>query len=500
LIATALAGALVIGLAVFVRSFHVQSSDFPLGDGGLFLQMTQALRANGYAIPEEVLYNGLGIPFAYPPLGFYVAGLLTDAVGLSELDAMRWLPLAVSCGTVVVAWAFANSVLSRGIAVLAATFAFATLPLAYRYFIMGAGITRSLGLLFAVIAIWMAFLLCTRRRQILAVPLALAAGLTLLSHPNAAWFGAYSTGLVFLFYCRDRRTLISGLLAAGGALAVAAPWLAVAISRHGPLIFLDAAQSSNPGISAVALLLTLQITQEPLFPILGLTALAGAVVLARRGQWWLPVWLVAACVLDTRYQGTFAMVPVALLVGAAVGALGERLGTEWTGSTARLGLRAAVLAGAAVLAILAVVGTLRPGFALRALPESTLEAMRWVADSTLPDAEFLVIAPTGVSAGSESEWFPVIAERRSLGTYQGLEWLPLAPGPTPWERFNSLQACGGRDVACLDEWADETGSDFEVVFVREAGTENLRNALADSPDFALVHQTPDVWIYARFPR
>jgi hypothetical protein len=486
----------VIGLAVFVRSFHVQSSEFPLGDGGLFLVMVEQLQANGYALPDYIHYNGLSIPFAYPPLGFYVTGVLADVTGATVLDVMRLMPLAASCATVVVVWAFARSVFSDRIAVLGTTFAFAVLPLSYRYFIMGSGITRSLGLLFAVTTIWLAYLLCTRRLPILTVPLAAAAGLTLMSHPNAAWFAAYSSGLVFLFHCRDRRTLGLGVVAAVGALTLVAPWLVPTVARHGVLPFFSASQSSNPGISAVELLLRGQLTQEVL-PILGLTAGFGVLVCARESKWWLPVWLLAACVLDTRYQGTFAMVPVSLLVGAAAAAIAPLLTPSRPSSLPRVGLRFAGVAAVALFATLSVISTLQPGSELRALPASTLGALRWVADSTPPRAGFLVVAPAGVSAGSESEWFPALAERRSLGAYQGKEWLQQEPGPSPWERYRRLQACGSRDVACLESWARETSSEFDYVLVREAGTERLRESLLASAEFTLAYRAPDVWIFSR---
>lgn len=499
-LAAILPEALLLGLAFFVRLVHVLSTSFPLGDGGLFLIMVERLQANHYALPYSVAYNGVSIPFAYPPLGFYSTGLLTDVTGATDLTLMRFLPLALSCATVIVVWAFARSLLPSRHAVLAATFAFGTLPLAYRYFVMGAGITRSPGLLFAVATVWLAYLLCTRRRAVLIPILALTAGLSLLSHPNAAWFAAYSSGLVFLFYCRDWRTIVHGVMAAVLAITLAAPWLALTISRHGLTPFVAASQSSNPGPGAWELLLNLQITQEPLAPVLAVSALIGVIVCVRDGKWWLPTWLLTACLLDTRYSGTFAMVPLALLVGVAVGALAHLLRADSQGLLLTTRSRFVVVAMVACVGLIPLAGTfLGSGPAPRALPDTDRVAMRWIAASTPPRATFLVIAPAGVSAGSESEWFPVLAERRSLGTYQGSEWLPQVAGPSPWQRYDRLQACGARDVICLDRWAGEAGAEFDYVFVRETGSERLRESLSASTEFELAYHAPDVWIFARTP-
>jgi hypothetical protein len=484
----------VLGLSALVRIFHVLSSPFPLGDGGLFLLMTEKLQADQFALPTTVAYNGLSIPFAYPPLGFYAAGLTAEWFDANPLSVMRFLPLVLSCATVVVVWGFARSVLQSRLAVLAATFAFGALPLAYRYFIMGAGITRSPGLLFAVITIWVTYLLCVRGRAWLIGPLAIAAALTVLSHPNAAWFAAYSSALVVAFHCRARGNLGKVFVAVAGAGLLIAPWFATAISRHGLAPYLSASQSGNPGPSALELWLRVELTQEAPIPILALLATIGLIVCARDSKWWLPAWLLAACALDTRYSGTFAMVPLAFLVGIGLRFLADEL---WARSPQGSAARASTLAVAFWLAVLTLAGTLSPGLALRELPPSNREAMAWVASETPQEAVFLVVAPTGVSAGSESEWFPVLSQRRSLGTYQGVEWFPQSSGPSPWERYDQLQRCGGESLRCLEEWARQIGQAFDYVFVREAGTQPLRDSLLASDEFSLAHTNGDVMIFAR---
>jgi hypothetical protein len=320
-----------------------------------------------------------------------------------------------------------------------------------------------------------------------------------MSHPNAALFAAYSSGLVFLFFGRERQTLIRGVLAAAGAVVVALPWLVVTVGRHGLAPFLTAMQSSNPGSSPLELLITLRLTQEAVGPVLLAVAAVGVLVCARDRNWWLPTWLLAACLFDTRYQGTFAMVPIALLVGVAVGALAEVQRSGSGSFLSRNALRIGAIAAVAVVAVASVVGTLRPDGGLQALPDSTLDAMVWVAATTPPEATFVVVAPAGVSAGSESEWFPQVAGRQSLGTYQGREWLEQDPGPAAWERYNRLQACGASNVACLNSWAEDAGESFDYVFVRAAGTDHLRESLDASPEFDVVYEGPDVWIYARDP-
>jgi hypothetical protein len=487
----------VLSAAVLIRFAHVASSSFPLGDGGLFWTMVQSLQGHGYAIPHSVVYNGVTIPFAYPPLGFYATGLIADVSRAPDLVVLRLLPFVVACATVIVFWGLARAVLETHEAVVGAVFAFATLPLAYRYFVMGAGITRSPGLLFALVAIWMAYLLSRRRRLRTIALMGVAGGLTILSHPNAAWFAAYSCALIFVLNGRNRRALTDGLIGFAGALLVAGPWLITTLVRHGLTPFLAAVQSSNPGPPAIQLLIQLRITEEPLAPLLELVAVFGAVICLRERRWWLPAWLVLACLLDTRYSGTFAMVPLALLVGTAVSAFLHWLTLPPAHSLAMRFSRATTLGVAGWLALFPLVGALLPSAPLEALPASTLSAMNWVSMNTPLTARFVVIAPLGPSAGSESEWFPALAERRSIGTYQGTEWLPATGAISAWERYQQLQECAGNDEACLDNWANASGLGFDFVFLRTDGTASLRESLRMSAGFTLAYATTDVWIFAR---
>ena len=71
---------LAIAVGCIVRARPVLLADFPLNDGGLFFQMTEELQRAHYRLPMFTDYNALQIPFAYPPFGFYMAGLVSDAL------------------------------------------------------------------------------------------------------------------------------------------------------------------------------------------------------------------------------------------------------------------------------------------------------------------------------------------------------------------------------------------------------------------------------------
>ena len=68
---------MIVGLVV--RAVPLVAAGFPLNDGGLFYAMAEDVRRAGFALPMYSSYNGVGIPFVYPPLAFYLAAAL-DAV------------------------------------------------------------------------------------------------------------------------------------------------------------------------------------------------------------------------------------------------------------------------------------------------------------------------------------------------------------------------------------------------------------------------------------
>ena len=81
-----------LALATFVRGWLVASRDFPLNDGALFYLMTEELGTNAFRLPTITAYNAANIPFAYSPLGFYVASALHLGLGIGLVDLFRFLP------------------------------------------------------------------------------------------------------------------------------------------------------------------------------------------------------------------------------------------------------------------------------------------------------------------------------------------------------------------------------------------------------------------------
>lgn len=467
----ALAGAVLVG--ALVRLSFVVGHDFPLNDGGLFYLMTRELQQARYALPLHTAYNGADIPFAYPPLGLYLAGLLDELGPWSLLEVYRFLPFVLSLLTIPAFYLLARALVA-GPALAYAVVAFALLPRSFCWLIMGGGVTRALGFVFALVAVWQGYLMYTRAARGHLVAAMLCASGAVLSHLEMGLFVAYTLGVFLLVYGRGRAGLWRSALVALGTAALTAPWWGAVIARHGLAPLLAASDHGWGLLSGVATLLLLLISEEPHFPLLALLALLGALACLARGRRLEPVWLAVAFVLDPRSAHTVATVPLALLAGIGISewllpllSRAPRPTMEASGEVSGEGGGAKGLLGQGVLAFIflyALLSALAPGRPLlEPLSPEERQAMAWVAGHTPPESRFLVLTGDHWPEDRSAEWFPVLAGRVSVATVQATEWLP------GFERrargYVTLQRCARQDVACLERWAQQAGVAFSHVYV-----------------------------------
>jgi hypothetical protein len=487
--------ALALVCAVIVRCLPLVGTDLPLNDGGLFATMIQDLVENRLILPAFTTYNGLDIPFAYPPLAFYVAALANRVSGLEILDILRGMPVVVSLATVIAMYWLARGVLvSRTGGVLAAL-AFALLPGSYQWMITGGGITRVFGFFLAIVALGIGWrvLRSPKPRWWSAAMLGLVGGLTALAHPQAAVFLAISL-VVFLPWATSRRHAAAHVAVAGLiGLAVLGTWLVPVMAVHGWEPLLSAIRTGNPGAEGLAQLFSLRFTDLVIFDLITIAAVVGLFLAVRRresheqhsaherrrqqGRFrqrravMLPIWLLVIWIVDSRAGFAFAMVPLVLLASTAM----LTLSPAWLPAGDR-GPFAHIRDHpvAATLALALVVGLvfanyfsgLRPTSPLHAVTREQLEAFEWVEESTPGGAAVAVVTGTGTwELDAVSEWFPSIAKRRSAGTVQGWEWLGSAAWQQQLSSYTSLQECAVDVLTCVLDWAERYEMPVTHVFI-----------------------------------
>lgn len=458
-------------IGAIVRAIHVFGADFPLNDGALFLTMTEDLVANGFVVPITTTYNQADIPFLYPPLGFYAAGL-ASLTGVDLVTILRLAPFMVSLLTVPAVYLLGTVALPTRFAALVAAVAFAIVPRAFDWVIAGGGLTRAPGLLLAILFLWAALRLERRPSLTRCVTVGVLAALAALSHPGAVLTGAlWAVALVATSAAR-RRTFFWMVGAAFVAFLGVFPWLATIVSTHGFVGLLGAGQTGVDIQAAVTYLFGFGFTDEPFVTIIAALALLGIMLRARDGSWRLAL-LVAVVLVDPRNGLTYSMAIIALCAAVAVTELllpafdprPVARATVWPDSSISRPARAML----GVILVIGFTGAIAAradfGTPMFALPTDTRAAMARVAQETPSDAAIIVVSGTGWWIDATSEWFPVLADRTSVATVQGTEWTGTAGWALAEARHTQLQSCAFASVACFESWRATHASDASFVFL-----------------------------------
>lgn len=464
----------VTAVAFAVRATFVLFVDFPVNDGGMFYSAVSEIEANSWRLPAELDYNEVGIPFAYPPLAFYLARVFEVLTGADTLTSLRVLPLVFSTATVPPFYFLARSLAGKFPSFVAA-WLFALVPRIFDWQIAGGGLTRAPGLFFAIIAIACVARIAFRGgRRPAAIGAGVACGLAVLTHPQMGLFVGYSAA-VFLAFARDRRVAGQRLaLSLGIAALVALPWLVFVVARLGLDPFVAASQTGTHDVTILQVFGS-SAFNEPLFPIFAALGGVGMAWCIGHRHWLLPSWVAAVAVLDPRKAETLSSAPVALLGAFALAyVLMPLLGGETVPATGgdsaahgfRLPQRLGVYVVLGFVLIGGILAPVRDTSPIRTLTADVREAMERIDDETPESARFVVVNGDEYWAlDALSEWFPVLAGRPSLATVQGTEWLSGGEFRARMTVYDDLQSCADREAECLAAWSDRYGYEFDYVFI-----------------------------------
>ena len=140
---------------------------------------------------------------------------------------------------------------------------------------------------------------------------------------------------------------------------------------------------------------------------------------------------------------------------------------------------------------------------LTALTADDRAAMQWMQEHTAPEARVLVLSDGPWQVDKVSEWFPVLASRRSVATVQGREWLADDAFAVSIGHQRRLVGCAGQDAACLDQLRRDTGLAFTHVYAPATGGTRccvpLVTSLARDPRYALVFANRAASIFEVWP-
>jgi hypothetical protein len=493
-----------------VRILPLLRVDFPLVDGGMFYTMIKDLQAASFSLPVFTTYNNAHIPFAYPPLGFYLAGILNSATNISILHILQWLPVIVTILNIPLFYYFAKQMLGSEPRASLATLIFALTPNSYWWNIVGGGLTRSLGALFFTATILSVHQMYQRRTKVWVVAAIVSAAGSVLSHPAWALHSVIASILLWWFYGRDKQGSLYSIIVGLGVVVLTSPWWVTVIQNHGIGALLNASTVTNSRLLFWTVFFALSFTGE-YAPVIAVFGLVGLFMYLARKDYFLVAWVLLCLFVDPRGGLPVVTFPFSIMaVTALADGIASRLSTVNAGSSSPDGWMDSLkfnsgrlFFGFFILLFVYNAYKVSNTLSFQVLGVEERKAIEWAKTNTDADENFLILDEQGNPLLSPlTEWFPALAERRSIATIQGTEWL------SEKRHYNELYAtitdihqCLYQDVDCLYKFQDGLPDGYEYIMLsskRQSGNKSqlpLLVSLSENSDFTLVYNSQNIFIF-----
>jgi len=249
-------GALFISFLVGIafRTYHLFIIGFkvPFDLGGLFYQMSIEIIKNGFLLPVSIpYYYPGGLPFAYPPLPFYIQAIIIKLFSPDIYFTINALPPFFSVLSLFGFFFLAQKVINNKVGVIAAVFTFSIIPIAFTEQIEAMGLAESMGTLFLILYTYTLLWARDKKQKYLWVIPGIFLGLCIMSSPGSI-YASILISILFLgisianFLAHKDVKFLTGCLLVGIAgLIVSLPYWYTVISHHGLGIFINAFTAQN---------------------------------------------------------------------------------------------------------------------------------------------------------------------------------------------------------------------------------------------------------------
>jgi hypothetical protein len=434
---------IITGGAV-LRISHLFSIPFdtPFHLGGLFYEFSRQIILNHFALPETIPYYSLGgLPFNYPPLGFYLQALVMQLFSPAPFITVNLLPPLITAFSLPVFYWMVKAQTSNDGLIIAALFAYALMPAAFINQIEGAGLAEACGTLALLFLLGWLFRFERNPRPAPAILAGVFLGLSVLSSPGSAYGGAIIALLYFfksVFQDLQRHNfrnsawlILTGLI----SFLVSAPyWLAI-IQRHELGGFSTAflsQQDASALLNQVRYLITFKpadmitfVSDEGIFGFLFDWLIFAGLIWAILNKQVFQVVILLAVWLIPREGSWLVAIPAAWL--AALGLVHLVLpliqkAFSTLGTNKKPPLAPGLLA---LILILLIIGNAL--FALNDLQNQPELLINPEVLKTLNQGRQLIPADAHILVagnGALREWAPALLEREVLNCEFGLEWQP----------------------------------------------------------------------------
>jgi hypothetical protein len=405
--------AFVAGLTIVMLAMTL-SRTLPLSNAGLYLTMSDAIAAHHFALPWRVpWYVHGGVPFAYPPLAFYVMAFFTHTLHIPYMRYLEIAPPLFTAGTAIPLYLFYRALLGSGRRALIGVVVACTGQSFLYMYALADGSVRALAAFWMAWALYLGWRALERGSIRLGIAASVCLAATLATHLENGFFAFMSLGLFALFYRFSWPRVMRMAVIGAGAIVLSAPWWVLILHRFGSSVFVSALGShENPSstntlavngvlVSFIAAFIRLLISASGDWW-LYVFAFVGLVASQRRTRRLLIVWLIASLLFLPHGDRHWAVV-----MGAAAPA-GVDAVVVWA---ARSRGRARLLLRRVVPALLLTIGIAHTGWYMASQPTGLtaddVHVTGWLRAHTSPGATVLVAQPYE----REGEWYPYLTHR-----------------------------------------------------------------------------------------
>jgi hypothetical protein len=492
---------LAVLLGSIIRLGYILKFPFPLNDGGLFYKMTQELVNNHFLLPDYSSYNNLSIPFAYPPLPFYLAGFLNSFFRIDMFNIFRFLPFIFNILTIPVVYLVARKILRNNAQANLAVLIYALIRPGYEWFIYGGGLTRSMGWLFALLAILQILKFYETKKFHDAIFISILFSLTILCHLEIGWFLVLSFLLLTFFLNRSRNGFFSFLLVGIATLLLTSFYWIRLVSHYGWSIISTVFHSGQFNFFYSLLkIFQFNFTGEVFFPVISVFALLGIFVAIASRNYLLPVWLLVIVGLDSRSVDRSSTLVISFLAALAIDSIVPLVIKKYKqGYSSRFYSKRRIfpiihLEPVLISMVFFIIffGTglemiMETQKQIISITQDDVYAMQWVKGFTTVNSKFLIVdSARAWQTDAQAEWFPALAERQSILTPQGTEWLP----GQIFDQKISLDDEFRRGLMTgnffLPEWLLANKSEYQFVYFEKSTLQQYNLNTSNLPNFLKV--------------
>ncbi|MEL7462095.1 MAG: hypothetical protein AAFX45_02140 [Pseudomonadota bacterium] len=405
---------------------------FPINDGALFVVIAEAIIANGMIPPTDYAFNGEVLPLGYPPLALWLVAALSRLTGADPVLVATWYPFAMNLVFIAGFVALLRAMRLPWLVLIVAAAIFMFQDRTFKFLIMGGGITRGTGAVFAIWAWVAAVRMMDDPRLVRCLATLALCGLTILSHLEFGITAATGITLIVMLSDRAPGERLKLLVTVGaGSFAIILPWLIWVLGAHGLDPFRSASETSGWCLACSAR----KLAELGLFPwYIMIPAALGVVELARQKQYFWLLLALAIWFITPRHAPSPLVIPNSVLAAYGMLMLFRLVGegaAAWTTPTdgRQITLLSTPVSTAAFLALFAATATtlgatreMAERTGMETLPREIREVMAWVDTNIEPNSRFVIFTGEPWATDETAEWFPYLTSSLGLSTAQGLEW------------------------------------------------------------------------------